>query len=172
MSTGLLFDCDGLVAQYFFKSFCWQPFKYDTAIGLLVNGKLQGAVLFHCFNNFNVELSYYGKATLTVGVARTLARFAIATFDPSRITIVTSKRNKRYIRGYQKLGFQLEGAQRCFYGHKDCNRNTGVRLVMYRERINAIARPDKDANVAPSRVLPSRHVNGRAEHPIAGQPAE
>ena len=172
MSTGLLFDCDALVAQFLFKKYDWRPFKYDHAIGLLVNGSLQGAVLFHCFNNFNVEMSYYGKATMTVGVVRTLARFAIAVFNPSRITIITSKRNKRYIRGYQKLGFQLEGVQRCFYGHRDCNRNTGVRLVMYRERINTIAKVDKNADATTPRVLPRRHVHGRAEHPIAGQPAE
>lgn len=172
MSTGLLMDCDDLVAKYLFHLYGWKPFKYDNAIGLLVNGTLQGAIIFHCYNGSNIELSYYGKGTVTVGVARTLARFAIASYDPSRVTIITSKRNKRYIKGFKKLGFQLEGTQHCFYGHKDCNRNTGVRLVMYRERINAIARVKRDAKYAPSRVLPHAHVNGRAEHPTAGQPAE
>lgn len=172
MSTGLLFDCDALVAQYLFKLYNWKPFKYDHAIGLLVNNSLQGAIIFHCFNGSNVELSYYGKATLTVGVARALAQFSIAAFNPSRVTIITSKRNKRYIRSFQKLGFKLEGTQHCFYGHRDCNRNTGVRLVMFRERINAIARANNNADATTPRVPPSRHVNGRAEHPIAGQPAE
>jgi RimJ/RimL family protein N-acetyltransferase len=172
MSTGLLMDCDDLVAKYLFNLFGWKPFKYDNAIGLLVNGQLQGAIIFHCYNGSNVELSYYGKGTATVGIARTLARFAIVHYDPSRVTIITSKRNKRYIQGFKKLGFQLEGTQRCFYGQKDCNRNTGVRLVMFRERINAIAKVHKSANVSSPRVLPLRHVNGRAEHPNAGQPAE
>ncbi len=172
MSTGLLIDCDDLVAKYLFNLFGWKPFKYDNAIGLLVNGSLQGAIIFHCFNGSNVELSYYGEGTITVGVARTLARFAIAHFDPSRVTIITSKRNKRYIKGFKKLGFQLEGIQHRFYGQRDCNRNTGVRLVMFRERINAIARVNESAHVTSARVQPRRHVNGRAEHPAAGQPAE
>jgi RimJ/RimL family protein N-acetyltransferase len=138
--TGLLFDCDEAVAQFLFRSYNQPHFKYDRAIGLLIDGKLQGAVIFHYFNGSNVELSYYGKSTLTAGVVRTLARFAITTFNPSRATIVTSRRNKRYIKSFQRLGFRLEGTQHCYYGARDCNRNTGVRFVMFRDRINVIAK--------------------------------
>lgn len=140
MSTGLLFDCDETVAQHLFTSYGWKPFKYDRAVGLISNGKLQGAVLFHCYNGSNVELSYYGNATMTSGVVRTIARFIIHTFNPSRLTVLTSKRNKRFIRSFQRLGFKLEGTQQRYYGARDCNRNTAVRFVMFRERIDVIAR--------------------------------
>ncbi len=143
MSTGLLFDCDDQVARFVFKLYSWEPFKYDRALGLVVGGDLQGAVIFHCFNGSNVELSYYGKATMTAGVVRTIAQFIVRTFNPSRLTVMTSKRNKRHIRSFQRLGFRLEGTQRRYYGHKDCNRNTGVRFVMFRERIDQIARIDQ-----------------------------
>ena len=140
MSTGLLFDCDAVVADYLFKSYGSKPFKYDRAVGLLISGNLQGAVLFHYFNGFNVEMSYYGKSTMTAGVVRTIARYIICTFSPSRLTVMTSKRNKRYIRAFQRLGFKLEGTQRCYYGERDCNRNIAVRFVMFRDRIDEIAR--------------------------------
>lgn len=140
MSTGLLFDCDYRVAQYIFQLYGWKPFKYDRAVGLISDGNLKGAALFHCFNGSNVELSYYGSATMTAGVVRTIAQFIVRTFNPSRLTVMTSKRNKRYIKSFQRLGFKIEGVQRCYYGHKDCNRNTAIRFVMFRDRIDQIAR--------------------------------
>lgn len=140
MSTGLLFDCDVQVAQYLFTSYGWPPFKYEHAIGLLVDGQLQGSIILHGYNGSNLELSYYGKGTMTAGVVRTIARYIIFTFNPSRLTVMTSKRNKRYIRSFQRLGFRLEGTQHRYYGQRECNRNTAVRFVMFRERIEAIAR--------------------------------
>lgn len=139
MSTGLLFDCDDQVVAYIQKNWNWNAFKYDRALGLIVNGVLKGAVLFHCYNGSNVELSYYGNGTMTAGIVRCLARFILTAFNPSRLTVLTSKRNKRYIRSFQKLGFRLEGIQRCYYGHRDCNRNAAVRFVMFRSRISDIA---------------------------------
>ncbi len=140
MSTGLLFDCDEAVAKFIFEKYGWAPFKYDAAIGLLVNGQLHGATFFQGYNGFNLELSYYGSKTMTAGVVRSLARFGLVTFNPSRVTLVTSKRNKRYIRSLQRMGFKLEGTQRCYYGHRDCNRNTAVRFVMFRPGVEALAK--------------------------------
>lgn len=139
--TGLLFDCDEVVAAYLFASYGQRPMKYDRALGLIdKQGDLKGCVLFHFYNGSNVEMSYYGPVTMTPGVVRTIARFIICTFDPSRLTVMTNKRNKELHRKFQKLGFKLEGVQRCYYGHRDCSRNTGVRFVMFRDRIDAIAK--------------------------------
>jgi|SRR5882672_8175025 len=167
MSTGLLFDCDETVAQYLFVSYGWKPFKYDRAVGLISGDKLQGAVLFHCYNGSNVELSYYGQATMTAGVVRTIARFIIYTFAPSRLTVLTSKRNKHLIRSFQRLGFKLEGTQQRYYGARDCNRNTAARLVMFRERINVIARLQEPIHAQPR---PSSHRLHQPEHAASGQP--
>lgn len=140
MSTGLLFDYEDKVTDFVFKLYKCLPFKYNKAVGLITNGELRGAVILHSYNGSNVELSYYGHATMTAGVVRTIARYIICTFHPSRLTVVTSKRNKRFIRSFQRLGFKVEGVQRRYYGEHDNNRNAGVRFVMFRERIEEIAK--------------------------------
>ncbi len=142
MTTGLLFDCDEQVANYTFRNLLkdHRPYKYDRAVGLIGPKGLCGAALFHYWNGHNVELTYLGYDTITVGVLRGLARFAICTFNPSRVTVVTAKRNKRLIRTLQRVGLKVEGTQRCYYGPVDCVRNTGVRLVMFRDELNALAR--------------------------------
>lgn len=143
MPTGLLFECDELVAKWLFNEYLKKPllYKYDRAIGIVnPSGGLVGAVLFQDWNGSNIEISYYGPKTMTAGIVRCLARYALTTFDPSRLTAITSKRNRQFMRALQKLGFRLEGIQRCFYGKRDCNRNTGVRFVAFREQIEHVAK--------------------------------
>jgi RimJ/RimL family protein N-acetyltransferase len=140
MSTGLLFDCDEAVATQFLEPRGQLFFKYDRAIGLVDHGKLVGAVLLHGWNGSNIELSYSGQGTMTVGVVRFLASYLITEFDVARLTVVTSKRNRHLIRFLQNLGFKLEGVQRCYYGKKDNNRNAGVRFVAFRDAIERVAR--------------------------------
>lgn len=141
MSAGLLFECDDHVAAWLFHQNKWPHYKYDRAIGIIdKDGKLIGAILFQHWNGNNVEISYYGKKTITLGIVRCLARFTLLTFDPSRLTVTTSKRNKHFIKALQKLGFRLEGMQRCYYGRRDCNRNTGVRFVAFRDDIEKVAK--------------------------------
>lgn len=140
MAIGLLIGSDEFVAQWLFVTNKQPSYSYDQALGLITpDGCLQGAVLFHNWNGSNVELSYYGYKTMTAGIVRCLAQYIANTFDPSRLTVTTSKRNRQFIKALQRLGFKLEGAQRCYYGKRDCNRNVGVRFVMFREGINKIA---------------------------------
>jgi len=148
MSAGLLIDCDEQVAAYLFKNCVSPVMKFDRAIGLIVDGSLAGGILFQCFNGFNVELSYYGRKTMTSGIIRCLARFLISTFNPSRVTVTVNRRQKRLMRSLRKLGFVLEGTQRCFYGHQDKIRNTGVRFVLFRESLNKLAALDQEATHA------------------------
>src|SRR5215469_11749734 len=108
MTTGLLFGSDQMVAAWFYDSMGYPHYKYDRAVGLIADDKLVGAVLFHNWNGQNVEISYYGKKTITVGILRSLARFAVQVFNPSRVTLITSKRNKHIMRALQKIGFKLE----------------------------------------------------------------
>src|SRR5277367_6087947 len=134
MSTGLLFECDEAVAKWLFEWLQRPLYKYDRAVGIVnSSGALVGAVLYQNWNGPNVEISYYGKKTLTLGIVRCLARYTLTSFDPARLTAITSKRNRQFMKALQKLGFRLEGIQRCYYGKRDCNRNTGVRFVAFRE---------------------------------------
>jgi RimJ/RimL family protein N-acetyltransferase len=141
MSTGLLFDCDEEVANWMFVKYKWPAYKYDKALGLVdSNGVLVGAVFYHSWNGSNVEIAYYGEGTMTLGVYRSLARYAILQFDASRLSAVTSKKNKQLIKGLMKTGFKFEGVSRCYYGKKDTNRNTGVRLVMFRDVLERVGK--------------------------------
>ena len=146
MATGLLLDCDETVAKWQ-ANLCQLPVcKYDRALGLLDNkGVIIGAVIFQNWNGCNVEMGYHGKQTLTAGITRCLARYILLNFDPSRLTVITSKRNRQLMRGLQRLGFRLEGTQRCYYGKRDCNRNTGVRFVMFRDVLEKIAKIPQEA---------------------------
>lgn len=149
MKTGILFDADDAVAAQLFAVYQQKPMKYDRALGLLNrDGRLAGAVLFHHYNGSNVEMSYYGPNTATLGVFRCLMRFILLEFDASRLTVVTNKRNRRNIKGFQKLGFRLEGVSRCYYGKRDCARNTAVRFVMFRDMIEKIAKIETTTNKA------------------------
>jgi RimJ/RimL family protein N-acetyltransferase len=155
MTTGLLFECDEQVAAWLFTQMGWPAYKFDKAVGLVsAKGELIGAVLYQHYNGCNVECSYYGRKTMTAGIIRCLARFTLLTFNPSRMTVNTSKRNKRFIRSLTRFGFKLEGTSRCYYGLEDNNRNTAVRFVAFREDIERVARfkeyePDVDDPTAP-----------------------
>lgn len=141
MTIGLLLGSDAAIAEKLFASNKQPQYKYDRCVGLVDNSKgLVGAILFHNWNGSNVELSYYGHGTLTLGVIRCLARYINCTFDPSRLTVTVSKRQKTLQRSVQRLGFKLEGTQRCYYGKIDCTRNTGIRFVMFRDRLDVLAR--------------------------------
>lgn len=140
MSIGLLVGSDEQVASHFLAPRNQEFFKYDRAIGIVKDGELVGTILFHGWNGANLELGYYGKGTVTAGIVRWIARFILSEFNLSRLTVVTSKRNRRLIKSLQRLGFKVEGVSRCFYGEIDCNRNTGMRFVAFKEQIMAVAR--------------------------------
>lgn len=145
---GLLLGDDARVAAWAFRTYQFRPTPYNSAVGVVdETGRLIGAGLYQNFNGSNVEGSYYGRGTLTPGIVRGLIKGALA-FDPSRLTVVTAKKNRRLIRALQRIGFRLEGAQRRYYGQRDCARNTGVRLVMFREDMDRIAGVEIKAAVA------------------------
>jgi RimJ/RimL family protein N-acetyltransferase len=138
--NGLLIGSDEAVAAWTFSTFNLTPMLVNKAIGIVNDkGQIIGAALFQDFNGYNVELGYYGPKTVSLGISRALARMALCIFNVSRVTVVTSKKNKKLMRGLLKFGFKLEGAQRCYYGQEDINRNTGVRFVMFRTRLQEIA---------------------------------
>lgn len=141
MAFGLLVGNDSEVADWAFSTYSLYPTRVDRGLGI-VNEEMcvVGAILLQNFNGTNVELSYYGPNTLSVGIVRAIARIIIGEFNASRLTVVTSKKNKRLLRSIQRFGFKFEGIQRCYYGARDCTRNTGVRFVMFREDLERVAK--------------------------------
>lgn len=149
MAHGLIIGNDNVIAQWAFAQFNLYPMAFNRAFGIIdKDKKIVGAILLQNFNGVNLELSYYGPNTLTSGIVRSLARIGIAQFNATRVTVVTSKRNRRLMQSLSRFGFKLEGVQRCFYGAEDTRRNTGVRFVMFREQIERIAAgPTKDTTL-------------------------
>lgn len=143
--NGLILDQDELVADWAFTTFNTFKMPYNKVVGVVdEQGEVVGAILFQNFNGVNIELSYFGfYRTVTPSIVRVIAKIAIGVFNVARLTVVTSKRNKRLINGLLKLGFKLEGTQRCYYGMEDSNRNVGVRLVVFRGRLLEVANMDK-----------------------------
>jgi len=139
MSTGLLIGHDEAIWQWLSSKDNQVFERFYRCLGIIKNDVLSGAILFNGWHGANVELSYYGEKTMTLGIVRSICTYAITEFDVARLTCVTSKRNKRLMKSLQKLGFRLEGMQRCYYGKKDCNRNTGVRFVLFREGVERLA---------------------------------
>lgn len=148
MTTGILVGSDDYVAAKLFAYYKQKAFKYDACFGLMddTTKELKGAMLLHNYNGNNIELSYYGERTMTPGVIRWLAKTIIYTFNASRLTVMVSKKRRRFIASLQKFGFKLEGVQRCHYGKRDCPRNTGVRLVLFRDRLDKLARINTATN--------------------------
>lgn len=146
---GLLIGSDQAVASWCYRTIASNiyPVPPVKAIGILnKEEKLVGAILFENYNGCNLELSVYTEPrTLTVGVIRHVAMTALTEFKGAsgkgigRLTTITSRRNKRLIRALMKIGFRLEGMQRCFYGTEDNKKNTGVRLVAFREQLSRVA---------------------------------
>lgn len=149
---GLLIGEDASIAEWAFRTYNFTPTQFNRALGIVdpLNG-LVGAILLQCYNGTDIQLSYYGKNTLTPGIVRAIAAIVVKEFKVSRLTVITSKRNRRFLRAILRLGFKLEGVQHRFYGDRDSIRNTGVRVVMFRERISEIAK-------LPSEEIHARHT--------------
>jgi RimJ/RimL family protein N-acetyltransferase len=118
MKTFLL-GRDVEVAAWAFKTFGFHPTQYCMAIGILEDGLLVAACMFHAHNGPDVELSYYGPKTLTLDVVKGLAKIAVEQLGVSRITARTSRANKTITRGIKGVGFQYEGVRKCGYGDQD-----------------------------------------------------
>ena len=118
MKTFLL-GRDVEVAAWAFNTFGFHPTQYCMAIGILEDGLLVGVCMFHAHNGPDVELSYYGPKTLTLGLVKGIAKIAVEHLGVSRVTARTSRSNKAMTRGIRKVGFQYEGVRKCGYGNQD-----------------------------------------------------
>jgi hypothetical protein len=146
---GLLFDQDMAVWGWANKTYDLFPVQFYRAVGVVdaAANQLVGAAIYQNYTGTNVDLSYYGQGTLTLGIVRSLAKIAVH-MGVARGTLVTSKRNKRFVRSLRKLGFELEGTQRCYYGHEDNTKNTAVRLVMFKSGLEKLGQTHPEALIA------------------------
>jgi len=110
---------DSEVAQWAFDTFHFHPTQFCMAVGILDGKALVAACLFHAHTGPDVEFSYYGPNTMTLDVAKGLAKIAVEHLGVSRITARTSRSNKVITRGICGVGFVFEGVRHCGYGNQD-----------------------------------------------------
>ena len=110
---------DGLIAQWAFDMFGVVCTKVDLAVAIIEDKQIVAAAFFQAHNGPDVELSYYGPGTMTLGVVKGLAKIAVDHFGVSRVTARTAKSNKEAARGFRKIGFVFEGVRHCGYGNED-----------------------------------------------------
>ena len=115
----LLLGYDDQVANWAFNNFGYERSRYDLAVGIIDDGSIVGAALFHSYNGPDVEISYYGPKTMTLGIARACAKMAMDYWGVSRVTARTSRKNKMMTRGIKKIGFEYEGICHKGYGDED-----------------------------------------------------
>lgn len=113
----MIYGEDEIVASWTFSTFNMPPCAYEMAVGIIEDGHLVGSVLWHAYRGHDIEISYYGPKTMTLGIARACARMATDHFKVSRVTARTSKANKTMTRGIKKIGFEYEGI--CHHGYGD-----------------------------------------------------
>ena len=113
----LIFGHDSDVAAWTFETFKMPPTRYEMAIAIVEDHKIIGSVLWHAFRGHDIEISYYGPKTMTLGIARACAKMAMDYFGVSRVTARTSRKNKMMTRGIKKIGFEYEGI--CHHGYGD-----------------------------------------------------
>lgn len=139
MTKGLLIDADAQVAAWAFHTYSKVPIHVHRAIGIVEDGQIVGAALFTNYNTMDAHFSYYGKNTITLGIARALARVALYELRLSRCTVIVPKRPSYLLKKLGKFGFRYEGVQHRYYGPTDAARFTGCRFVAFREDIEKIA---------------------------------
>lgn len=79
------------------------------------DGELVGAAILHNRTKYNVELTYYGPGTMTMGILREIARSALEA-GMLRITVQCHASRKRMARNLSRIGLKFEGRRRDYYG--------------------------------------------------------
>lgn len=110
---------DSLINAWTHEKFGVRNFNADMALAIIDGPQLVGSVYFHAYNGFDIELSYFGPQTLTLGLLRSICRIALDTFGVSRITVRTPANHKQMKRKIHKLGWVFEGVRHNGYGETD-----------------------------------------------------
>lgn len=113
----LLYGHDKVVADWVSKK--WgKSLNWSFAHGIIdQEGLLRGGILYHNYNGHNIEITYYGPGTFTVGIYREIAKFLINALPGfTHLTITVPRHNRRLIRSLIRLRIRHEGTLRHYYG--------------------------------------------------------
>ena len=115
----LVSGLDEHVARWTAENFNLPIRSYDLAVGIIDGDRIVGSVIFNSYNGWDVEISYYGPNTMTLGLVKQIARVAVNQLGVSRITARTTRNNKQMTRGVKKIGFEYEGIRHNAFGEYD-----------------------------------------------------
>jgi len=110
---------DDQVADWTFRTFQIPPHRYEMCIGICEEDKIVGSIMWQAYRGHDIEISYFGPKTMTLGIARACAKMAMEYWGVSRVTARTSRSNKMMTRGIKKIGFEYEGVCHHGYGNED-----------------------------------------------------
>ena len=116
MMKRLIAGHDEQVAAWTFVNFNVTPHKPEMAIAIVEDDQIIGSILWEQYTGNNIEISYYGPNTMTLGIARACAKMAMDHWGVSRVTARTSRGNKQMTRGIKGVGFEYEGICHDHYG--------------------------------------------------------
>lgn len=107
-------------------------------------GLLIGGAVLSDHSRFDVELTYYGPGTVSIRLARLLAKFVFEDLGCERCTMRVPRTNKAMLRGAPKIGFQHEGLARRLYGPG--KKNDAVLFGLLREDAGRLLRKPTHVN--------------------------
>lgn len=88
-----------------------------VAIGIADKGELKGAAIYNNWNRWQVEISLYAPGCFTRGNIRALMlAYPFDDLGAGRLTARTKRSNKTMQRLFPRLGFEMEGVLKRFYG--------------------------------------------------------
>lgn len=89
-----------------------EPF---TALGVMKNGKLAGAVIFNDYDARNVEMTMVGPHAFTKDVVRELFSYAFDELGCLRISVTIPEKNLENCKKALRWGWIPEGRKRDYY---------------------------------------------------------
>ena len=114
--------------------------QINKAYGIIENGILVGAAVFHNYNSINVEFSFYGQGQMTAGLVRYFTCIGLDTFHAERCTIHCRRSHKKLVRFLLKIGAKHEGTLWNFYGRDNKSRNAACQFVLTRDVAERLVR--------------------------------
>lgn len=143
MTTAILAGQDMQIALWTFQEFNLRPMQISSAFGILKDNQLKGSIIFQHFNGCNVEVSYYGPNTATLGMLRFVCTTALDKYKVERMTARTPKTNPKLINWWYRLGAKFEANLHRYYGSTYEDKHTAVQVVMFKETMELILRRGK-----------------------------
>ncbi len=85
-------------------------------------GTLIGAAVLHDHTKYDVELTYFGKGTLSLDMCKAIAWLSFIRGNVLRVSICVPRKKKRLRIGFEKIGWKYEGIKHRYFGpSKNCD---------------------------------------------------